>query len=331
MPAVSVIVPIFRCAAYVGRALESVFAQTWQDLEVLVIDGSPEEHEAALAPYRARIRYAKQRAVGVSAARNLGMRQACGDVIAFLDGDDTWLPEKLAQQIELLRRHPDVGLVFTDGHQIDHTGRIIRATLLPERHPSFIAWCTQAATTNPKVQIGSLYEVLLSGNCIPTSSVVVRRTCLQELGGFNEAYPVAEDYDLWLRVARKYSVALLREVTTQYRVRDDGLSGSAEMRLARWREADAKVLAAYLDEAPEPLRRLIRARISHCSRLASWHYLRQGQGRRARPLLLTSLAHRWRQPKILLYLAASFFMPSRRQRDGVRSSDARTQGPSVAI
>src|SRR3989442_2756657 len=115
-PKVSDIIPAYNAAAFVGETLGSVFAQTFTDYEVIVInDGSPdtEAFERAIAPYRERLNYIEQENRGASAARNAGLRAARGEFVAFLDADDSWLPNYLEEQIKFLRAH-NVDLVCAD-------------------------------------------------------------------------------------------------------------------------------------------------------------------------------------------------------------------------
>lgn len=307
MSTVSVIIPTFRCAPYLREAIESVLAQSYQDLEIIVVDGSPTEHEAVLAPYRAQIQYVCDEGRGVAAARNQGIRHARGEILAFLDGDDRWVPQKVERQVAMFRRDPDVALVFTDGEVLDEHGRVLRESILPKAHASFGAWVAEAANQNGSELVGWLYEILLASNCIPTSSVMVRRGCLVRAGLFNESYPVAEDYELWLRLARLYPLGLIRERLMSYRTRGDGLSGPKSERAYRWKEADARVLKAHLSAVPASLHAMVRARIARCARLAGWYYFWHGNRQRARALFAQSLRYERYQPKAIAYLIATFF------------------------
>ena len=118
IPLVSVIIPAYQAAAYIHETLESVLRQSYQNLEVILInDGSPdtEEFERAIGPYRDRIVYIRQENGGPSAARNAGIRRARGEYLAFLDSDDVWFPTCLAAQVELaLSRQPSCDLVYSD-------------------------------------------------------------------------------------------------------------------------------------------------------------------------------------------------------------------------
>jgi glycosyltransferase involved in cell wall biosynthesis len=110
-PAVSVIVPAYKAAHVVGRAVDGLLAQTWPPDEILIVDdGSPDDLAGALAPYGGRVRLLRKANGGAAGARNFGLGRAAGDVIAFLDADDYWEPEKLKRQLGLLARFPEVGL-----------------------------------------------------------------------------------------------------------------------------------------------------------------------------------------------------------------------------
>ena len=306
---VSVIVPVYECAAYLADALDSVFAQTYPDLEVIVVDHSPKAHGAVLQPYTPRIRYVVQESAGVSAARNLGIEQAQGDLIAFLDGDDLWVPDKLAVQMEILLQRPDVGLVFSRIEEINEAGHL-KPPPAPITEPSpFGDWLGRSATHDPQVFIGAMHETLLHNNYIPTSSVIVRRACLLRAGLFDERYRICEDYDLWLRMAREYPMAFVNRVTAQYRVRADGLSGSGQARIYRWKEWNSLVLEAHLPTVPRDLRPRVREKIARRFREAGWYYLRQGRIRQAQELFTKSLRHRWYQPTALAYLVATAVAP----------------------
>src|SRR6185436_2567452 len=116
MPHVSIVIPVFNAAALVASALRSVFAQTFSDFEVILVDDGSEDHEAlttALAEFSGRVRCIRQANGGPAKARNTGIAASTGELVAFLDADDEWLPEKLARQIEYFDRYPDTGLLHT--------------------------------------------------------------------------------------------------------------------------------------------------------------------------------------------------------------------------
>src|SRR5580765_1335126 len=110
MPHVSVVVPVFNSASYIAGALRSVFAQTFADIEVIVVDDGSEDRDAlieALAEFEGRIQYVRQENGGPAKARNTGVSRATAELVAFLDADDEWLPEKLARQVQYFHDHPN--------------------------------------------------------------------------------------------------------------------------------------------------------------------------------------------------------------------------------
>jgi glycosyltransferase involved in cell wall biosynthesis len=190
-PAVTVVIPTYNRARVLGRALDSVRAQTFQDLEIVVVDdGSADDTAAVVAGYRdARIRrLSLERRSGAARARNVGIGVARGEWVAFLDSDDEWLPPKLeAQLARAANADRRVDAVYCLRSIHDHlTGRA-----RPQRSP---------------LHEGDVFDALLRGGWTPpTSLVMVRRAALEAVGGFDEALPSFQDYDLWLRLAQRGS------------------------------------------------------------------------------------------------------------------------------
>jgi glycosyltransferase involved in cell wall biosynthesis len=200
---VSVVIPCYDQARFLGEAIESVLAQTYRDFEVIVVnDGSPDDTEAVVAPYcdDAGVRYVRQANAGVSAARNAGLRESRGDLVVFLDADDRLLPQALEIGVEALASHPDCAFVW--GHC---SLMAVDGTFIP---------------SNPKPRIMSEhYSVLLRNNYIRTpGSVMYRSAILREINGFEESLRGPEDYDLHLRITRKWPVYCHDQPTTEYRV-----------------------------------------------------------------------------------------------------------------
>lgn len=201
---ISVIVPTYNYAPYIGEAVSSALNQGLSGVEVIVVnDGSTDHTKEVIKPYLSRIRLIDQSNKGVSAARNNGIANSSGEFIAFLDADDRWMPEKLKKQLEHIRGKTEIGMVHTGATFIDNQGNAREAHISDfPKHPS-----------------GSGFEGLfLGGNGICTSSILVRRSCLEECGFFNERMSYAEDYDLWLRIATKYQIGFVDEPLVNYRI-----------------------------------------------------------------------------------------------------------------
>jgi glycosyltransferase involved in cell wall biosynthesis len=217
-PLISVIIPAYNVAPYIGETLDGVFAQTFTDFEVIIVnDGSPdtEQFERAIQPYRERICYLKQENCGASAARNAGLRAARGELIAFLDADDLWSPNYLDEQLNFMREfHCDLAcadaMIF--GVSAD-AGRTYMESLM------------EAAPSRGRV---TFLELVNADRSLITSGVVARRDQILEVGLFDEALRNAQDLDLWLRLARHGArLAYQRRVLLHYRSRPNSLTGDA--------------------------------------------------------------------------------------------------------
>jgi glycosyltransferase involved in cell wall biosynthesis len=215
-PLVSVIIPAFNVAPYIGETLDSVFAQTFAHYEVIVInDGSPdtEKLERELARFINRVNYVKQENRGASAARNAGLRAAQSEFVAFLDADDLWLPSYLDEQIKLLRERK-CDLVCADAEVFSESSN--------EEETYMETLMADAPPTGDVTFVG----LLSAEQSLITSGVVVRRERVFEVGLFDEALRNSQDFDLWLRLARNGTrMAYQRRVLLRYRSRDNSLSG----------------------------------------------------------------------------------------------------------
>jgi glycosyltransferase involved in cell wall biosynthesis len=192
---VSVIIPAYRAAHFVGRAVTSALAQTCPVQEILVIDdGSPDDLAAALAPFQDGVRLLRQAHAGASSARNRGVDQATGAWVAFLDADDIWEPDKLERQWKVVQRHPEVGL--TAGRYHEQGPGQQRAQ--PEHEGP--QWYDRVLTLRGP-------EILRLARRVLTSTVLVRRSLLEH-DRFDTTLRTAEDVDLWIRLLQKTSVYL---------------------------------------------------------------------------------------------------------------------------
>lgn len=207
MPVVSVVIPTRNRAAYLRQAMESVCAQSFQDWELLVVnDGSTDDTPDVVVSYRhdPRIRQIVQEHRGRAAAVNQGVEQGSGRLVAFLDDDDLWMPDKLAKQVVACEANAQAGLCYTLAQRMDETGRPIGSG----------AWPSTVCS-------GWVLTRLLDDNFIVNSSVMVRRSCLSRVGRFDTTLPFgSEDWHLWLRIARSYPVVLIDTPLVRYRVHE---------------------------------------------------------------------------------------------------------------
>ncbi len=211
-PKVSVIMPVYNTAQYIVEALDSAFAQTFDNFEVIVInDQSPDTEvlERILAPYQNRIVYIKHENRGLAGARNTGIRQSRGEFLAFLDSDDCWFPNYLESQLNLLEQTPSLDVLYSDAlHFGDsvHSGKTFMQTY----------------SSNGPVTL----ESLIREDCqVIVSCTVARRQAVVDAGLFDEKFTRCEDFDLWLRILRiGGQMGYQREVLGKYRSRPDSLS-----------------------------------------------------------------------------------------------------------
>jgi glycosyltransferase involved in cell wall biosynthesis len=280
-PLVSVVIPSHNRADYVIEAVESALGQTYPHVEVIVVDdGSTDETRTLLEPYGDRITYIYQTNAGVSAARNAGIRRSNGEWVAFLDSDDVWLPEKLKAQVDCALAHPHADLVHTDAFYCRATSD--QRTIRP--------------TANPPME-GDCYTRLFAGNRLITSSVMARRSALDQDQPFDTELRGTEDYLCWFRIARRRPFAFVQQPLVLYRLHDSNtINNKSKM--------DRNVLLA-LDKAladdPQLAERVGKAAVR--SRYADlWYYLgyrslEQGNFREARQALLQTLRYD-RQPRV---------------------------------
>jgi glycosyltransferase involved in cell wall biosynthesis len=200
-PLVSVVIATYNMARFLPLALRSALDQSYENIEVLVIDdGSQDDTQAIMAPFRSdhRVRYAFQQNRGQAAAKNHGIREARGEYVAFLDADDMWAPDKLERQMPLFPRSPAVGIVYSRFAYIDEAGSELRI----EDYELFR---------------GRVSGPLLIRNFIGFGTSVVRKECFDRLGSFDESIGMGIDYDLWLRLSTQYEFDYVDRPLLRYR------------------------------------------------------------------------------------------------------------------
>lgn len=207
---ITVVIPAFNAERHIGDALASIRDQRRHDVEVIVVDdGSTDKTVKVVERYASELDLVlvRQDNAGPAAARNAGIRRARGQYCAFLDADDLMLPERLTSQVQLLDANPEMGLVHTDLMTFDDSGIIHRS---------------RRVFSNPCA--GMVLDQLLLDNFITTSTVMAPRARLLEVGLFGEGRRVSEDFELWLRMAARWSVGYIEQPLVQYRRRPGSLS-----------------------------------------------------------------------------------------------------------
>ena len=257
IPAVSVLMGVWNGAPRVGEAVGSVLGQTMGDLELIVIDdGSTDATPAILASFRdSRLRVERRARGGLTSALNRALGLARAPLVARLDADDVAMPERLARQCAFLETHPDVGLLGTGAREVDPSGHEI-------------------ATVSPPTDDAALRGVLIRRNPFVHSSMVMRRAAVELVNGYDAGFPVAQDYDLWMRMSRVTRMANLPELLVLRRILPGRVTATrdterlrAEARV-RWRAVRAgtyppwcvlfAVRPLLAQAIPPSMRRLLR-------------------------------------------------------------------------
>lgn len=214
MPRVSVIIPSYNCARYLGRAIDSASAQTYKDYEILVVDdGSTDDTKDVAMQYGRKVTYLYQQNRGVSAARNHAILKANGELLAYLDADDMWYPEKLERQVAFLDVHQECGMVHSEMSVINEQDEILHLRFYEE--------------TKRSVPQGHCVQQLLMRCHIQPLTVVERRSSFDRVGGFDERLLVAEDYLHWIMIAAEgQALGYMAEPLGKYRWRTGTLIGN---------------------------------------------------------------------------------------------------------
>jgi glycosyltransferase involved in cell wall biosynthesis len=237
--------------------------QTYGRLEILVVDdGSTDATPAVVKAYSTdpRVKYLRQENRGLSAARNIGILHTDGEYIALLDADDFWEPEKLTRQMELFAQYPSCGMVFAD-------------------YLIFNAQGIMARSRNADHYDGQVNfrQLLTRFNFIYPSTVVIRREVFAQCGYFDESLRAIEDYDMWLRIARKFEIRGMKKTLAHVRVHGTNMSGNIPSML----EYENKVITKHIADL---------SWIAYRRRLAKNYFLNGDryihQGKRAKAMLL---------------------------------------------
>lgn len=204
MPLVSIIMNCHNSAKYLREALDSVYRQTFKDYEIIFWDNQSTDDSSKIAQsYGTPLKYfCGEEYVPLGAARNKAIEKATGKYIAFLDCDDIWLPEKLEKQVAQLKANESLGLVYSDCLLIDGAGNASGKTVF----------------SNIKPWRGMAFNELFQQNPVALLTAVITRDALQKVGAFNPKYEVAEEYDLWLRIAEHQPIDFIEQPLGKYRV-----------------------------------------------------------------------------------------------------------------
>lgn len=288
MLSVSVVIPVYNLAAYLPEAIESVLRQSYQPLEIIVVDdGSTDDTELVLRAYWQKIVYLKQERKGAAAARNRGIQGSSGKYIAFLDADDLWMPDRLQEQVRYLDEDPEVGLVCSDFSVVSDSGSIL---------PSLLNSCRNARS-------GYVFNEVIQDYFILTSSAMIRRSCLDETGLFDESLEMTEDRDLWLRIGYRWKIVVVHKPLVIKRNRPGSLSSNPTLAAASRVKVFEKALQRFPDLSSRS-RQLLRTQMAADFWDLGYHHFNQLSLKEARKNFLCSLENNWRSAKAWVFLIA---------------------------
>lgn len=308
MPLVSVVIPNYNYGRYLGQGIESVLAQSYPNVEVLVVDdGSTDDSAAVARGYGDRIRWIRQARQGVAAARNRGVQESRGELVAFLDADDVWMPHKLERQVARWLASPALGLIHCGARRIDASGRTLEV-----QQDGMEGWIAR--------------EMLLFRRCTIVcagSTVLIPRRVFDVAGGFDPQLSTSADWDLCYRIGVRQPTGFVREPLVAVRMHQTNMHDNV-------RVMEHDMLLAYgkaFRDADLSVRRLRRRSYGNLHMVLGGSFVRAGQWRDASRHILKSL---WLTPENSLRLIAFPLRWCRRWRAPVgRHSLSQAAGPRV--
>ena len=309
---VSVIIPSYNRGHVIDKAVDSVLAQNYPALEILIIDDGSQDNTAKVIQEKfgtdSRIRYFAKKNGGVSSARNLGMKESRGQYVAFLDSDDTWLPGKLSAQIRVLNQLPQVGMVWTEMRAVNSDRKVLHERYLrlmyralhyfPKIDDLFSNKIFLSEIKSP-VYYGDIYSQMVLGNLVHTSTVVMRRDRMIQTGEFREEFKTGEDYPFFLKACREGPVAFIDQVFIDYLIGEGDTLTSPAYQL----QAAQNYLATFEASLLLDRYRIVQPQdqLDQCLAGAlGWigrSYLGKGDFENAKKYLLKSLRVRVNQPE----------------------------------
>jgi glycosyltransferase involved in cell wall biosynthesis len=280
-PLFSVVIPTHNRAELLARAVKSVLAQTQPNFELIIVDDASSDNTTSVvsAIQDERVRYMRhEKGRGGAAARNSGIREACGEYVAFLDDDDEWMADKLEKQGELFARHtdPDLGVVVCGS-------RVLKGSSVTDMIPRPRGWVFE--------------EILAFQRHTTTSTLLVRKSCLDHVGVFDESFPTFDEWDLLLRLSKEYTFDYVDQpLHVYYEHEGERLSNPKN---------EIRAMHIILDKYAEELQARPEISALHHYKLARM-YIRTGDLRAARAQIAASLRKSPRNPRLwLLYMMTS--------------------------
>jgi len=328
---VSVVIPTYNRGYILGPTIESVLAQTYQPIEVIVIDdGSTDNTAELVAQFGSRVRYHRQENAGVSAARNLGMQMARGEFIALLDSDDRILPWKLAAQVAFLQHFPEAGMVWTDMSAVEEDGthvsdaymrtyysaynHVTTEQIFGEGQPIGEVWAdAPAELAERKCYVGDIFSPMIMGSLVHTPTVLLRRERLLKSSGFDESIRAGgEDYKFHLETCANGPVGYLDVSSLIYRIGAADRISSPQGQLS-FATNNLRTIEEWLGKERNRIvvaPRLWKRRMAESHSWLGVEQLKRGMCREARHELAASLRWQAWQPRTAALWAVSLLPAS---------------------
>ena len=300
-PLVSVIMPAYNARPFIEQSIRSVLDQDYANIELIVVDDGSRDGTPELAEqFGDRVTVLRQKNAGPAAARNRGINASRGELIAFLDADDVWLPGKASMQVRYLQNHPDVDFVY--GHfkqwrpQAD--GTFSAPPLLISEKAPFAVFSEHS---------GWIYTALLLDNVVHIITAMLRRSVIEAVGGLDETLPTGEDYDLWLRTSRHFRANKLDCTVAYYRDNADGITKTPRRENNEYR-VQVKTLDAFGLSGPDGIAASpssVRERLFQLCFSHGYFHIRSGNPKIAQEAFSAALRYAPLRPKVWLYWLAA--------------------------
>jgi len=279
MPKVSVIITAYNYGHMLGESMDSVLSQDYGDFELIVVDdGSTDNTAEVVAAYGDRVRYVLQDHAGIAVARNFGIAEARGDLIAFQDADDVWAPNTLSLRVRAMERHPELGMVFGDA-AVEQDGETLFSSFLSQRR-ALMDLRTVADGGDLRIIDESAFPALLRERFIPIPTVTIPKRRFDEVGPWDPGVEGVEDYEFYLRLSRRFRLGYIDRVLVTCRIHGANVScdvisqNERRIRLLRRFENDPSLSGSD--------RRSLRRRLSEMYVESAWHLKQAGLLSRAR-------------------------------------------------
>ncbi len=282
MQKVSVVIPTYNYAYFIGEAIESILTQTIPVSEIIVVDdGSTDNTKQVIAAFGNKIRYLKKENGGVCSARNFGVKNSSGDFIAFFDADDISHPTKIEKQLAKFAEDAAIGLVHCGIREIDADGNIIQSNLDGKE-----GWVADEMLLLKPVIIG------------PGGTIMVRREVIAAVGAFDEQLEIYEDWEFCYRIARKYKIGFVNEALIDYRLHGH----NSHLNLEKMERSLKIAFAKAFETSDKKIQRLRRESYGNFYKILAGSYFHQGNY----PLFVkNSLKSLWLKPGNIQYYFTS--------------------------